>query len=117
LRINIYDSQNTRRLLGSIDSKVLPSPRKSAGMRGYRLACLSRAPLDFRDPYGGLACCPTIRDVQLDYAGLEVPEGGDGWTEQRFLTTSSRLEDLMTVTDFRLPGESPRSAEARRYYF
>lgn len=110
-RVPVVDSKNHERVLGTI-----PAPSDEPLGRFFKMAVCRNLVLARLSAHA----MPEITHVTLDIVIL----GGqfEGWkmVQQMGLATSAKLEDLMMLSDFRLPGESAAEArhreQARRYY-
>lgn len=95
-RLNVYDSVNRERLLGT-------HPRWSGPHENYRFACyrqLGPVTSTMRDGW-------LTDEITIDHVDLQriVKVSKDGWEAEVCFVTYSGLKDLMCLSDFRLPGE------------
>lgn len=104
-RLNVVDSRNHERILGSIPQPHVPHP--GAGLvitfPCMPLRCVTSGP-DLSIPE------TSFRTVNMTIERRHL----DAWTTVPYLATSTPLEDLTLVEDFRLPGETRQEAEMRR---
>ncbi|QOV06101.1 hypothetical protein CPT_Pasto_027 [Rhizobium phage Pasto] len=115
MNVNVYDSVNKSRHLGVLTSTAkFPAPKKLKG-HSIRMACMERVPLCAYGPDDFLSM-PVIRDIEFRYAGYETVDGSEGWLQQMYFTTDTPLDRLMTLKEFRLPGESERNHDIRTRY-
>src|SRR6185312_10800248 len=106
-RVDIRDFGNSKRLLGTIDISELPFPEPSCDI--MRMAILrSLSPVWRPSPDD------PIISPSLDYITLTVDWRKDAWEAKAFLKTYDKLEDLMCLKTFRLPGEGEYEAGRRR---
>ncbi|ESY42023.1 hypothetical protein X747_14595 [Mesorhizobium sp. LNJC384A00] len=114
MRVNVYDSINPKRLLGTICTSVLPFG--SNGHEHCRMAVCSPAPYCYyRDvPISFDATVHTVTFTRRKAAD-EVP-GTHGWQRQDAVSTDAPLNHLVTIRSFRLPDESDRQADIRNRY-
>lgn len=101
----VYDRKNQDRLLGYLTFR----PTQDFGP-WYRLMAMDmpRACLAF-DP-SMLLMNETVHYVEFEF-GWRTTEGG--WRKDKVMLTDCKLETLMKVREFRLPGETEQMHEAR----
>lgn len=95
-RVDIYDSRNRDRLLGSI-------PRPDVALRWPRLSMAVMEPFRWDappEPRPVSTHCNQV-DFDVDYRPTQ-----DGWTKEAVFATSASLDLLRRITGFRLPGET-----------
>lgn len=102
-RVDIYDAINMDRLLGSV-----PKPEWRGGYSLRVATYPGRATVSAR-PWDD----PTLSLKTIDFTA-SIKRSGPLDVEA-ILTTHDRLNDLMAIRDFRLPGESHAEAERRRW--
>jgi hypothetical protein len=104
--VPVYDKGNKDRLLGYHPRWAANDPwRRFMAMPPLRVTAY---------PYDNdlMQCSVDCRSVEfMRYSKIHE----DGWRIEIVLITDATLQDLMMLRDFRLPGESPRAAEERRY--
>jgi hypothetical protein len=106
-RIEVYDAVNRDRLLGTI-------PKPSMQGRFVQMAVLPRmAVCDFRAVSYDEIAEVTYTKVTME---ADIKRGPNPLDVKGVLTTHDKLNDLLKLRDFRLPGESEHQAEQRRYY-
>ncbi|MEZ2409818.1 hypothetical protein AB6806_23790 [Bosea sp. RCC_152_1] len=101
-RVQIVDSKNHDRVLGSI-------PRPSAKPMGRCFEFTLSPPISFMDVAEGPV------SMSLYRIALEIERRFDGWESEIYFSTSAPLDRLVQLRDFRLPGETRHDAEARLY--
>jgi hypothetical protein len=104
--VPVYDRKNTDRLLGY-------HPKWPLGDRFHRISVIPPLRVTAAyDPNDLMQCSVDYRSVELtrDYRYSDY-----GWKAEAIIVTDATLQDLMMLRDFRLPGESARAAEERRY--
>lgn len=106
-RVNVYDSRNPDRLLGSVARPTTPAN----GCDRYRLSVMPRMPRLMSTSVGPET---ELRYTTIDFA-YDHRASPDKWTVEAILTTSATLNDLMKLREFRLPGETNQHAEHRQY--
>ena len=106
-RTEVYDAVNRDRLLGTI-------PKPDMRSSHVRMAAMPRmAVCDFRTVDYSEIMETTVRTVTME---ANIKRGPNPLDVKGVLTTYDPLSDLLKLRDFRLPGESERAAEERRYY-
>jgi hypothetical protein len=107
-RIQVYDAVNKDRLLGSI-----PVPSMAAAGRHIVFPTMA-PPMSLYDAAREFS--PSMR---FDTVEMEVSHRYDAttWTAEFILVTSTPLNVLTRVRDFRLPGENEGQAADRRYWY
>lgn len=106
--VEVRDSVNNGRLLGIFRNP--PWDPNHFGRDQYQIACCS--PIDSVCSYGPKQMPCTITTVTFRVVWQHE---NYGWVKKGFLVTDSLLKDLLLLREFRLPGESERAAEYRRY--
>ncbi|RTL93864.1 hypothetical protein EJV44_15430 [Ancylobacter aquaticus] len=105
-RLEVVDAENPKRVLGTVHRQAVPlhSPR-------VRLAVLGG--LFASSPYERVIA-PTADISSADFEVAYQPHSG-GALRVAQLRTSTSLDTLMGIRDFRLPGETARRAKERLY--
>jgi hypothetical protein len=104
-RIQVYDSVNKDRLLGSV-------PVPSCPAHGRVVMFATRAPV-VSYKYSSLA----DMNMRLDTINMEISTRYEAqtWTAEFILVTRSPLNLLTRIDGFRLPGETEAQARDRHY--
>jgi hypothetical protein len=111
MRRKVFDHGNKKRLLGTVEVKI--------PMVGKTLEMVVGAPPRLRSYYEAAQQWPQPLPYERLLFYYDVIEGrfeNNGWTrvEDIHLSTDAKLEDLMKIESFRLPGETESAAEYRR---
>lgn len=107
MRRKVFDHGNKKRLLGTIEMKI-PMVGKCYRMPIYR----PFLPYHYCERFNP----PPINDVTFYYDVIEGRFENNDWTrvEDIHLSTDAKLEDLLLIESFRLPGETEVNAKYRR---
>jgi hypothetical protein len=105
--LRVVDSKNHKRILGHLLIRPHLDIRKDNELRVAVSPSLRRGYRETVMPY----------DLGVNVLRLRIEREtfDGGWTYTPYLTTDDPLDQLMLVDDFRLPGETPRQADERRY--
>jgi hypothetical protein len=105
-RVNVVDSRNLQRVLGSIPRPVFQGDY-------YRMAVMPRRAVCYADAFS--PTCPVSVDTVT--FRRERLNSDCGWSVTPLLSTSDPLDLLMKIDGFRLPGETEVAARERRYSY
>jgi hypothetical protein len=103
-RVEVRDSKNTDRVLGSIPRPRGNVPKLDGGDRYRMTTC---GPITAFEFDSSAACSPTVYVVDFGFRCVN-------WTV--VLITEAPLDMLVRIDDFRLPGENAEQAHVRRMY-
>jgi len=107
--LTVVDAGNKDRVLG-----IFVNPPPSFNGNYLRVCVMPRT--SCVAAYSNMDAIQTMRVDTVDFA-LGWRTSADGYDRHAILTTTSPLETLMSLREFRLPGESERQAHERLYRY
>ncbi|MCC5780556.1 hypothetical protein H7H48_15955 [Nitratireductor sp. B36] len=116
-RVPVYDYHNDKRLLGSLPTAMLPTPREGSNRGSIKVGFMpSWPPRLYAGPYD----LPGPDEVEMSVLHFDVRTRiNAGWDPEAYLATDACLSSLMKLDGFRLPHEAKAVArhrmEAARY--